>query len=314
MADILITGANGCIGSYVVDQLLTNSQHDLRLLVRSPDRLREDVRTHPRVSIFVGDLETMADFQALTCGMDAVIHVATAWGDSDYSIELNVRQTHALFDSCEPDRLRRIIYFSTASILGAGNKVVEEAGTLGTGYIRSKYLGFRSLAKSRFYDRIVTVFPTVVFGGDDRHPMSHISGGIMPNQGRIRWLRFIYPDGAFQFMHAADIAKVVQGVLESPNPGKEVVMGGKGHTARAAIREICDVLGIPVYFQIRVPNRFLLMLARWMRIKIHPWDRYCVTHPDFVYDAVTPETFGMASSYPTLTRVVQDIKTRWRPT
>lgn len=48
---IFITGASGCIGHYLVETLIQQTNHELYLLVRNRDKLKIDSKARP-VSIF----------------------------------------------------------------------------------------------------------------------------------------------------------------------------------------------------------------------------------------------------------------------
>ncbi|MFN9179242.1 MAG: NAD-dependent epimerase/dehydratase family protein, partial [Dolichospermum sp.] len=39
---ILVTGASGCIGHYISEALIQNTNHELYLLVRNPNKLQVD--------------------------------------------------------------------------------------------------------------------------------------------------------------------------------------------------------------------------------------------------------------------------------
>ncbi|MFN6198841.1 MAG: NAD-dependent epimerase/dehydratase family protein, partial [Dolichospermum sp.] len=39
---ILVTGASGCIGHYITEALIQNTNYELYLLVRNPDKLQID--------------------------------------------------------------------------------------------------------------------------------------------------------------------------------------------------------------------------------------------------------------------------------
>ena len=66
--------------------------------------------------------------------------------------------------------------FSTASIAGPGNKVIKEAQTHGTGYVRSKYNAYR--LQTLPIKKVVTLFPTLVL--EMIHILTHISSGHTP--------------------------------------------------------------------------------------------------------------------------------------
>ena len=60
-------------------------------------------------------------------------------------------------------------------------QLLKEAEEIGTGYIKSKSIAYKLLSESPVKDRILTLFPTLVFGGDHYHPYSHISSGLIEN-------------------------------------------------------------------------------------------------------------------------------------
>ena len=186
---IFITGASGCVGHYVVEQLLENPKLELHLMVRDPDRLRFDYKSEPRIVVHEGNMEYIEILENVISEMDYLIHIATDWSNSDYAIKLNVEKTHQLFNFCS-DKCKRIIYFSTASILGPDNQLNKDVEEFGTFYVKSKYYAYQKLSECRLYDRIYTLFPTLVFGGDKHHPFSHISSGLVPNKHYLSFLKY----------------------------------------------------------------------------------------------------------------------------
>jgi len=305
---IFITGASGCIGHYIIDQFLYNPNYELHLLLRNPSRLQFDYTQFPQIKIHKGDMNTIEKQMDILAQMNYVIHTATAWGDSDYSSFINVTQTLKLFDACNPQLCKKIIYFSTASILGKNNKPVKEAETLGTGYIRSKYLAFQKLPEARLHDRIITVFPTLVFGGDKTHPYSHLSSGLNEENAKyLNILRFFYMDATFHFLHANDIALVVKYLLEHSTNQKEYVFGNPVMTGKKTLEELCEHFHKAIYFRIKIPPAFLFLLAKLFKIKVGPWDRFCIENPFFEYTVVNPSTFGLKTEFPNLKHLLQPI-------
>ena len=77
---ILLTGATGFVGSWLLRALLTHTSADVDCLVRTPSRLL----THPRVHAVVGDLErprlglSAGEWGELADRVDAVYHCAAA--------------------------------------------------------------------------------------------------------------------------------------------------------------------------------------------------------------------------------------------
>lgn len=306
---IFITGATGCIGHYLLDQALAIPDAEIHVLVRTPEKLQRDPAT-PRLFIHRGELETIEEHAALIGSMTHIVLVATAWNNSDHAVFINRDKTHALLKACNPEICEKIVYFSTASILGPGNKVIPEAEMYGTGYVSSKSIAFRSLQNSPLYDRIVTVFPTMVFGGSERHPESHITSGLIPNLHYAKWIRFFDVDAKFHFLHAYDISQVVLYALFNKT-SNELVLGQKVISANTFLERIYHFANIRQYFKVPIRPWFVLLLCKFLRIKLMPWDRYCITHPYMVYDTVNPETFGLVSKFPTPDALLKDIFERY---
>jgi nucleoside-diphosphate-sugar epimerase len=305
---IFITGASGCIGTYVIEHLSSQEQYELHLLCRDPARIRISLDTSIPIKIHQGDLERIEEMKSVIADMDYIIHIATDWSDSDYATLLNVEKTEKLFSYCSPKKCKKIIYFSTASILGKGNKVIKEADTQGTGYVRSKYRAYKMIQNSPLKDRIFVLYPTLVFGGDSKHPYSHVSTGIKPSLHYLKWLRHIYLDATFHFIHAKDIAPMVTFLIARDVNQREFVLGNPFVTGKQVIKALCKAFDISMFIQIKINSRFVLFLAKLFKIKIAPWDLHCIKNPYMKYDVVSPKSFGLFSHFPNLKILLNDIK------
>jgi nucleoside-diphosphate-sugar epimerase len=294
---VFMTGASGCIGHYILELLVQTNRYELFLLLRHPEKLRLSVQDNPNVHILrggLGDIDQYADVLATT---DVAILTAAAWGgDADYVYKTNVTDNLALLSRLDPQRCQQVIYFSTASILNQQSEPLSEAGQLGTDYIRSKYDCHRRLPELAIYDKITTVFPTLVFGGDKDKPASFISAGF-PDV--IKWMgliRFFKADAGFHFAHAQDIATVVNYLVEHPsaNGYREFVLGNPPLSADQAVEQTCDYLGKKIGFRIPLSLGLANVLITLFRVQMAPWDYFCLQYRHFVYKgSVNPATFGM---------------------
>ncbi|MGF1536109.1 MAG: NAD-dependent epimerase/dehydratase family protein [Elainellaceae cyanobacterium] len=297
MARILITGASGCIGHYIVAALIRQTEHDLFLLVRNPAKLKVNVDHRPGVHVIQGDLLHIEQQAELLSTIDVAILTAAAWGDPQETQAVNVTQTLALLKLLDVERCRQVIYFSTASILDQQNHLLEEAGTIGTDYIRTKYECHRELRKLAIAAKTTVVFPTLVFGGDTQKPMSHLSAGL---RDVTRWtglIRFFSIDGSFHYIHARDIAQVIVYLVRNPiAPGsmRQMVLGNPQITVNGAIREMCRYFRLPVP-AVQLPLlAFAKVIVPLFRIQMAEWDWFCLQYRHFTYDnPVNPETFNI---------------------
>jgi nucleoside-diphosphate-sugar epimerase len=209
---ILVTGASGCIGHYISEILIQETDYELYLLVRNPQKLQVDI-TRPGVKVLQGDLANIEQFADLLKTIDIAVLVATVWGGED-TFEINVNKTIQLLNLLDPEKCQQVIYFSTASVLDRQNNLLKEAGTLGIDYIRSKYETLSRLPELAIAPKITVLFPTLVLGGDAQKPYSHLSAGLPDVAKWINIARFFKTEGSFHFIHGRDVAQVVKYLMK----------------------------------------------------------------------------------------------------
>ncbi len=294
---IFITGASGCIGHYIVDTLMQQTDHELFLLVRQPDKLRLDLRDRPNVHLVKGDMQDIGLLEDLLATIDVAILTAAAWGGMQETFDINVTKTVKLVNSLNPAVCQQVIYFSTESILGRDNQLLKQAGQIGTDYVRTKYLCFQELSQSPLRDRITTVFPTLVLGGDGQKPYSHISGGLPDVVKWINLARWFRVDGSFHFVHAQDIATVVCHLVDHPPPEpgiRKMVLGTPAMSADEFIEAVCAYLHKRIWFRIPLSAALANFLVTVLGLEMAAWDRFCMNYRHFVHDnPVSPASFGL---------------------
>lgn len=312
---ILLTGASGCIGHYITEALIQDTEHELYLVVRNPNKLRVDYEARPGVTILQGDMRQIARFGDLLKTIDTAILVATAWGGAQEAFDINVVKTIQLMELLDPNYTEQVIYFSTASILDGNNKPLKEAGQLGTEYIRSKYDCLGRLSKLAIAPKITALFPTLVLGGDGNKPYSHLSSGIADVVKWVDIVRWFKADGSFHFIHARDIAQVVRYLVDHPlayaeethgNSPTQLVLGNQCVTVNQAVEELCDYLDKPIHFRVPLSMGLANLFIVLFRIQMAAWDRFCLNYRHFTYqNPVNPETFGLPTYCPTFTDVLK---------
>lgn len=313
---ILITGASGCIGHYICEALIQETDHELYLLVRNPNKLQVNTQYRPGITVLQGDMKEIEQKADLLKTIDTAVLTATSWGGEDI-FDVNVNKTLELLNLLDPTRCQQVIYFSTASVLDRHNKLLNQAGEIGTDYIRSKYecisrLAQLAMPKARakpYAPQITTLLPTLVLGGDAQKPYSHLSAGLSEVPKWINLARFFQVDGSFHFIHGRDIAQVVRYLIDNPPKGNkphQFVLGQKQLTVNQAIEEICTYLNKKTYFRIplylSLANLFIILF----RIQMANWDRFCLQYRHFTYEnVINPDSFGLPNYCPTLTDVLK---------
>ncbi|MCL6433494.1 MAG: NAD(P)-dependent oxidoreductase [Leptolyngbyaceae cyanobacterium HOT.MB2.61] len=306
---IFVTGASGCIGHYVVEALIQETNHELYLLLRNPEKLKVDYRARPGITVLQADLREIERFSSLLKTMDSAVLIATAWGGPQEVYDINVVKMLQLMNLLDPEKCEQVIYFSTASILDRQNQLLREAGEIGTDYIRSKYLCYQQLSKLAIAPRITTLFPTLLLGGDTNKPYSHISSGIPQVEGWLWLLRFLRADASFHFIHGKDIAQIVRHLIDHPpaeDDPHELVLGNQMVTVNQAIEESCAYLNKRIYFRIPLTLKLANLIIRLFRIRMAAWDRFSMNYRHFTHQRViSPEDFGLPTYCATFTDVLK---------
>ena len=319
-ARILITGAAGCVGQYTVEHLYRHSDAQLLLLLRDPSKLKVVPANDPRITLLVGDLRDLVPHAEAIASATRVIHTATAWGDPERAQQVNVVAVKRLLALLDPARLEQVIYFSTASILNRDLKLLPEAMAYGTEYIQTKAQCLQDLEVHPLAERIVAVFPTLVFGGrvlpGDPHPTSYLTSGVkeaFPWLWLAKWLR---TDASFHFIHAADIATVCAHLATTPHqrnpePGqgavRRLVLGQAPITINRAVATLVRWRrGWAAPVGLDLTPWLIEGLIKLLRIEVNAWDRFSIRQRHFVHKPVSPpERFGLTSYAPTLEAVLE---------
>ena len=317
---ILITGASGCVGQYITEQLYRHSDAELLLLLRDPAKLKVVSADDPRITLLVGDLRELTPHAGAIATATRIIHTATAWGDPLRAQQVNVDAVKQLLAFTSPVWLEQVIYFSTASILDRHLQLLPEAAEFGTEYIQTKALCLQQLEAHPLAAKIVAVFPTLVFGGQvgpgDCHPTSYLTAGI---REATRWLwlaKWLRAEASFHFIHAADIALVCAHLAtqphqpnQEPNQGalRRLVLGQAPISVNATVAQLClwRRSWLPA-FGIDLQGWLIEALIKLLRIEVNAWDRFSIRQRHFVHEPVSPpERFGLVSYAPTLQAVFE---------
>ena len=314
---ILITGASGCIGQAVAAWLLEHSNAQLLLWLRQPRKLTVVDGRHPRLELLVGDLRQPERFRRQLAQVDRVVHTATAWGDPARAWAVNVQAVKDLLACLDHQRLQQVLYFSTASILDRDLELLPEAEQWGTEYIRTKVTCLRQLMNHPLREKIVAVFPTLVFSGridnGGPHPTSYLTTGLGPLLNWLWLARFLRLEASYHFIHGTDVASVCGHLLTTPHQSgpqrwggiHRHVLGQRPCTVNGTMARLCRYRHMAYPPGVELRPWLVQALVALFRIQLSPWDRFTLQRRHLVHQPVTrPESFGLASCFPDLEAVL----------
>ena len=119
MKTVLVTGATGFLGKYVIEELVEHG-YQIRAFGRNSKVGRS--LENSSVSFFQGDLTKADDVLEACKGMDLVVHAGalpTVWGPWEDFYQANVLGTKYVLEGCRQTGIQRLVYVSSPSIYAA---------------------------------------------------------------------------------------------------------------------------------------------------------------------------------------------------
>jgi dihydroflavonol-4-reductase len=232
MKKVLITGANGFLGSNLTRELYRMG-YDIRIIVRPAADLKS-IADIP-CDVFFGHIDNIEHVLDAMKGCDIVIHAACIteqWGVSFAEYEkINFTATRHITAACLTLKVKQFIYVSTANTIGPGNK--QHPGNelngftlfnANSGYINSKYLAQQYVLEQVAAKQLpgIVVNPTFMIGPNDVKP----SSGKLILYGLKHRLLF-YPPGGKNFVHIKDVCKGIINAMEKGKTGDCYLLAGQ---------------------------------------------------------------------------------------
>lgn len=268
--NVFVTGGNGFVGLNIVAALRTEG-HRVTAIVRPGSN---DAFLQPMgAQIVRGGLDDAQALAEAMRGADAVIHTAgntsCKWSDLPALEAVNVHGTRNVVEAALRNGVRRLVYTSTTSTVGAFDdaaRTADESVPL-TGYrARSPYAATKRQAErivleanARGLETIV-LNPAEVVGAYDHN----LQWGRLLIAAHYDQLPFSPPGGA-SYCSAADVGRAHVSALTRGTPGQRYLLGGDNIPIARFIGVIGEVLDKPL----RIPKANY----RWLRLKAELQER-----------------------------------------
>ncbi|MBF0102491.1 MAG: NAD-dependent epimerase/dehydratase family protein [Desulfobacterales bacterium] len=256
-AKIIVIGGAGLIGSHVVEELLNEDVKQVVIYDNFCRGTHENL-THalkdPRCNIVEigGDIIQTDILDSAMKGMDACIHLAALWLLQCYefpraAFDVNIRGTFNVLEACVANKIKRLIYSSSASVYG---DAVEEPMTENHPYNNWTFYGATKIAGEHMFKAYhkryglngVSLRYMNVYGPRQDYKGTYIAvmmkildnldKGIPP---------VVYGDGtqSYDFIYVEDVAKANICALKSDVP---FGFYNVGRGIKTSIRELTEIL------------------------------------------------------------------------
>ncbi len=261
MKKVLITGANGFLGSWLTRELVKQG-HEVYALVRKNSDLSE--LNGVSCKYLYGDVTDVVSLLEAFKDIDTVFHLAgvIAYKKSDRSLmdKVNVQGTANVVQVCKELKVRKLVYLSSVVAIGSSfsaDNVLDEKssydiGSLNLGYFETKKQAeeiVKTACTNKDIDAVI-LNPSTIYGAGDAKKGSR-KMQLKVAQGKLKF----YTSGGVNVVAAED---VIAGIISAWNIGKtgeRYILAGENITIQKLFQIIAETAGT---------NPPTLLLPNWL--------------------------------------------------
>lgn len=250
MKKVLVTGANGFLGSWVTRALVAEG-HDVYALVRAKSDLSELEGVNCKY--IHGDVTDIHSLLEAVKGMDTVFHLAgvIAYKKSQRAQmeKVNVEGTANVIAVCREHHVRRLVYLSSVVAIGAGytqDQILNEESPyniadLDLGYFQTKHQAeilVREACKKNEIDAVI-LNPSTIYGRGDAKKGSR-KMQIKVAQGRLKF----YTSGGVNVVAAEDVVAGILSAWKKGRTGERYILAGENILIKDLFAMIAQEAGV----------------------------------------------------------------------
>lgn len=251
---VLVTGANGFLGSYLT-RLLVQENYKVRILVRRESSLSllEDIL--PQIEIAYGDILDLPSLEMAFAGVSEVYHTAAIIsfepGAKEKMMKTNIEGTANIVNFCLSAGVRKLIHVSSVAALGVENDgqfITEKtkwSKSSSTSYGQSKYYAeleiYRGIAEGL---NACIVNPAMIFGG------GYWDNGVGRLIKEVHAGYGFYTSGSNGVVDVRDVAKVMLQLMKSEITAEKFILISENTSFKDVMTQLADLMQVN-------PPRFL---------------------------------------------------------
>lgn len=249
MAKVLVTGANGFLGSWLTRRLVAEG-HETYALVRKSSDLSELEGVNCKY--LYGDVTDLESLKTAFKDMDSIFHLAglIAYKKSDRAKmdQINVGGTSNVIEACILNKNRRLVYLSSVVAIGAGLRkgdVLNEESQynikdLDLGYFETKRQAeilVKDACNSKKIDAVI-LNPSTIYGPGDAKKGSRKTQ-IKVAQGKFKF----YTSGGVNVVAVEDAVQGIYSAWLKGKTGERYILCGENLLIKDLFAMIARVAG-----------------------------------------------------------------------
>lgn len=245
---VLVTGANGFLGSWLTKRLLQEG-HQVSALVRKNSDLSELENVKP--NYLYGDVTDAKSLLEACKNQDIIFHLAgvIAYKASDRALmeKVNVNGTKNIIDICEKLKIPKLLHLSSVVAIGSSFSpiVLDESSPynihhLNLGYFETKKKAEDLIITATKEKKIhaVCVNPSTIYGFGDakkgsRKMQVKVARGKLP----------FYTSGGVNVVAVEDVIDGILQAIEKGKNGERYILASENMTIKQLFNHIADFAG-----------------------------------------------------------------------
>ncbi|MNK75540.1 3 beta-hydroxysteroid dehydrogenase/Delta 5--_4-isomerase [compost metagenome] len=247
---VLVTGANGFLGSWLTRELV-NQGHNVYALVRPKSDISE--LNGVNCKYLHGDVTDVHSLLEAFKGIDTVFHLAgvVAYKKSDRAQmeRVNVQGTQNVVEVCREHKVRKLVYVSSVVAVGAGytpDQVMTENSEfnihdLDLGYFETKHEAEKIVKKACDRGEIdaVMINPSTIYGAGDAKKGSR-KMQVKVAQGKLKF----YTSGGVNVVAAEDVVQGIISAWKKGRTGERYILCGENMLIKDLFKIIAEEAGV----------------------------------------------------------------------
>ncbi len=251
--NILITGANGFVGSKLCEYFINVKKYNVVGLVRKTSNLNFLLPFKKKLKLVHGDIRDKDSIRKAFKNIEIVIHPAgytNDWGNIQLFRDINVRGTKNIAELCLENNVKHLIHFSTINVYGFGGRVNADEKTK---IRKTKYpYSITKLEGERTIEHFIKTFklpativqPGQIYGPNDRTMSYKIIEALLKKQFAVcnngkNLMSTLYIDNLIQA-----ISLILKNRKKSIGE-KYIITDNLKISWREFTQYFCDILNVP---------------------------------------------------------------------
>lgn len=263
---ILVTGANGFLGSWVTRRLVDEG-HEVSVLLRKQSDQSQIADL--QVKKLWGDVTDLASLQESLTGQQAVFHLAgvIAYSKKDRPLmeKVNVQGTANVLRAMVDKQVGELLNLSSVAAIGAGmspHEILNENSEFNLAHLNLGYFETKRKAEALIVAavrkhglRAITVNPSTIYGAGDARKGSR-STQLKVAQGK----GLFYPQGGVSIIAVEDVVDGILAAFQKGKSGERYILSGDNLYLKDVFKLIAQFANSKAPF-VPIPSVFMRGLA-----------------------------------------------------